>query len=203
MLILDPRFRWGDGGALGTNSQTVVAFVVMPTALSVSPPDLALREAFWAMLDDYAAHDPAEGEFFSRARPDFAAYVQSLNDEEQGINIPEGWVPCSHRWLLTESRDVAGTVRVRHNILLPYLAEEGGHIGYDVAPTFRGRGYAVQCLQAGLAVARTLGLTRVLVCADTDNPASWKTIEKCGGVLEREFYSNRFKCQVRRYWIEL
>ena len=175
----------------------------MPSDFVVSPPDVALRDSFWATLDDYAAHDPAEGEYFSRARPDFAAYVHSLNDEEQGLNLPPGWVPCSHRWLLNEAGAILGLVRVRHNILPRFLAEEGGHIGYDVPPSHRGHGYAAACLQAGLAIARTLGLSRVLLCADTHNPASWKTIEKCGGVLETEFYSTYFKSQVRRYWIDL
>ena len=170
---------------------------------TVSPPDVALREAFWAMLDDYAAHDPAEGDFFNSARPDFAAYVQSLLDEEQGLNLRPGWVPCTHRWLVDEAGRVMGLVRVRHNILPKFLAEEGGHIGYDVPPSRRGHGYAAYCLLAGLEVARALGLDRVLLCADADNPASWKTIEKCGGVLETEFYSTYFKTLVRRYWIDL
>jgi len=170
---------------------------------TVSPPDVALRDAFGAMLDDYAAHDPARREFFDAARPDFAAYVQRLLDEEQGLNLPPGWVPCTHRWLIDEAPSIIGQVRVRHNILPPFLAEEGGHIGYDVPPSHRGHGYAALCLQAGLEVARALGLTRVLLCADAHNPASWKTIEKCGGVLENEFYSSYFKTRVRRYWIDL
>jgi predicted acetyltransferase len=170
----------------------------------VSPPDLALRAAFWAMLDDYAARDPENGESFYRARPDFDGYVQSLLAEEQGLGLPAGWVPCTHRWLHDDaSGALLGLVRVRHHILPRFLAEEGGHIGYDVPPAQRGHGYAVACLRAGLAVARTLGLARVLVCADTDNPASWKTIEKCGGGLETEFYSSYWKTRVRRYWIDL
>ena len=170
---------------------------------TVSPPDVALCDAFGAMLDDYAAHDPARREFFDAARPDFAAYVQRLLDEEQGLNLPPGWVPCTHRWLIDEAPCIIGQVRVRHNILPRFLAEEGGHIGYDVPPSRRGHGYAALCLQAGLEVARALGLTRVLLCADAHNPASWKTIEKCGGVLENEFYSSYFKTMVRRYWIDL
>ena len=169
---------------------------------TVSPPNASLREAFWATLDDYAAYDPARSEFFSAARPNFAAYVQGLLDEEQGLNLPPGWVPCTHRWLLDEAAAIIGLVRVRHNILPRFLAEEGGHIGYDVPPSHRGHGYAALCLQAGLEVACALGLPRVLLCADAHNPASWKTIEKCGGVLENEFYSTYFKTMVRRYWID-
>jgi predicted acetyltransferase len=168
----------------------------------VTKLELTHLEAFQRMLDDYASHDPKNGEFYARGREDFPAYVQSLDDEEHGINIRSGWVPCSHRWLLEEGGAIVGIVRVRHNLDNPFLAEEIGHIGYDVPPTFRGRGYGIACLQAGLDVARILHLERVLVCADTDNPASWRVIEHFGGVLEVERFSPHYQKMFRRYWIK-
>ncbi len=171
--------------------------------LRVSRPDNALQAAFWRMLDDYGARDPQCGEFYAAARADFPAYVQSLLDEEQGINLPPGYVPCSHRWLVDDGEEIVGIVRVRHNISTEFLANEAGHIGYDVPPCYRRRGYGIGCLQAGLARARELGLERVLVCADTDNPASWRTIEHCGGILEVECYSPHYQTLIRRYWIEV
>jgi predicted acetyltransferase len=160
------------------------------------------HEAFLQMLADYAAHDPQNGEFYQRGRTDFPAYVQRLENEEQGIIIRPGWVPCSHRWLLVDTGAIVGIVRIRHNISTPFLAEEAGHIGYDVPPSFRGHGYGIACLMAGLEVACTLGLECVLLFADTDNPASWRTIEHCGGVFEKEFYSSHYQTLVRRYWID-
>ncbi len=160
------------------------------------------REAFLRMLEDYESHDPPNGEFYARGRADFPAYVQSLADEEQGINLRPEWVPCSHRWLLDDRGAILGIVRIRHNIEPRFLAEEAGHIGYDVPPSFRGHGYGIACLQAGLEEARRLCLARVLLCADTNNPASWRTIEHCGGVLETERYSAHYQTLVRRYWIE-
>ena len=163
---------------------------------------LAHRQAFQQMWEDYAAHDPQNGEFYARGWEDFPAYVQSLDDEEHGIALIADRAPCSHRWLLDDAGAIVGIVRVRHNINNAFLAEEVGHIGYDVPPSVRGRGYGIACLQAGLEVARKLHLERVLVCADTDNPASWRTIEHCGGVLEVERYSPHYKKKFRRYWIE-
>jgi len=171
--------------------------------IDVLKPAVALRPDFFRMLDDYDAHDPENGEFYSGARVDFGAYVQSLLDEEQGLCLPDGYVPCSHRWLIDGAHEMVGIVRVRHTIGTPFLAEEAGHIGYDVPPSQRGRGYGAASLRAGLAEARRLGLERVLLCADANNPASWRTIEACGGVLERESRSEFFACLVRRYWIEI
>ena len=164
--------------------------------------NLAHRQAFLQMLADYDSNDPKNGKFYERGREDFPAYLQRLDDDEDGVNLPPGSVPCSHRWLLDDTGAIVGVVRIRHNIGTRFLAEEIGHIGYDVPPSFRGMGYGIACLKAGLEVARTLGLERVLVCADTNNPASWRTIEHCGGILEIERFSPHYKKPFRRYWIE-
>lgn len=170
--------------------------------LTVTGPDVAFQDAFFRMLTDYDRNDPTTGEYYAPARADFLAYVESLRNEENGIDLREGMVPCSHRWLLHESHDIVGIVRVRHNIGTEYLAIEAGHIGYDVPPSFRGQGFGLAALKAGLQRARELGIQRVLVCADTDNPASWRTIERCGGVLEAELMSKHYGSLYRRYWIE-
>ncbi|MEZ4869589.1 MAG: GNAT family N-acetyltransferase [Caldilineaceae bacterium] len=166
----------------------------------MAKPMVALQSAFLRMVDDYDAHDPATGAGYRQARADFPAYVQQLHDDEQGLI---GIVPYSHRWLVIPDEIVVAVVRVRHHINAPLLSNEFGHIGYDVAPSYRRRGYGVAALQAGLAHARELGLGRVLLYADSDNPASWRTIERCGGRLEVEQYSSYYQSLVRRYWITL
>jgi len=168
--------------------------------LSTSKPTLALRDAFLRMVDDYDTHDPQTGAGYRQARQDFAAYVQGLHDDEKGL---VGIVPYSHRWLVSVTEIVVAVVRVRHHINSELLANEFGHIGYDVAPSFRRRGVGVAALQAGLVHAAELGLERVLLYANTDNPASWRTIERCGGVLTAEQYSAYYQCLVRQYWITI
>jgi predicted acetyltransferase len=112
-------------------------------------------------------------------------------------------VPCSHRWLVHREGAVVGVVRIRHQLTTDFLRNEVGHIGYDVPPSQRGHRLGRVALQAGLDHARELGLADVVLYADTDNPASWRTIEHCGGVLESEHYSPHYQCLVRRYRIAL
>ena len=169
--------------------------------MEVTEPDVARRDAFIRMLDDYSAHDPNTGEYYEPVRNCFSAYVQGLKDEELGLNIQPGYVPCSHRWLVEEG-EIVGIVRIRHHLNTQFIADYG-HIGYDVPPSVRGRGYGIRALRAGLDEARLRGIARVLVCADAKNPASWKTIERCGGVLEEERFYAEHDVLVRRYWIEI
>lgn len=170
-------------------------------SLLITKPTVALRDAFLRMVDDYDAYDPQTSKRYQQARPNFATYVQGLHDDEQGL---VGIVPYSHRWLVNPAVEmVVAVVRVRHHINSELLANEFGHIGYDVAPSFRRRGYGVAALRAGLDQAAELGLERVLLYADTDNPASWRTIERCGGVLTAERYSDYYHCLVRQYWITI
>ena len=165
--------------------------------------DPSHRDAFLRMLDDYAANDPEPGTWYEKGRESFDVYLQYLDYDERGIDLAEGIVPCSHRWLVDDQGDIVGIVRVRHNIDMPFLFDEVGHIGYDVPPKHRGNGFAVKSLETGLQVARDLRITKVLICADDVNPPSWRTIERCGGVFERSYWSDYWNCQVRRYWIEL
>jgi predicted acetyltransferase len=105
--------------------------------------------------------------------------------------------------LVNREGGIAGVVRVRHQLTTDFLIHEVGHIGYDVPPSQRGRRLGRVALQAGLDHARELKLADVVLYADTDNPASWRTIEHCGGVLESEHYSPHDQCLVRRYRITL
>ena len=171
--------------------------------MTVVRPNQSHRDAFLRMLDDYEANDPENGKWYARGRESFDVYVDYLDKDEKGIDLQPGIVPCTHLWLIDDEGNIVGIVRTRHNIDTPHLFEEVGHIGYDVPPSHRGNGYAILSLQAGLQIARDHGITKVLICADDANPPSWRTIERCGGVFERSYWSDYWNCQVRRYWIEL
>ena len=156
-----------------------------------------------ALLADIERYDPPNADFYAPARVDFAAYVQSLLDEEQGLDLREGWVPCTHRWLLSSDGILVAVTRVRHNISTAFLAENGGHIGYDVAPSHRGLGYGHAALRASLAEAQRLGIQRVLLFTGADNAASRRIIERQGGELASISYSEFWGEMLCKYWIDV
>jgi len=91
---------------------------------------------------------------------------------------------------------------LRHQ-LTPALEHEGGHIGYDIRPSARRRGFGTLILALTLERARILGLARALLTCDTDNTASARIIERNGGALAARVVSNRTGKLISQYWIEL
>ena len=131
----------------------------------------------------------------------FERYVQVLQEQERGINLPENFVPSSFLFAFLGKR-IVGRASIRHR-LPEHRGYVNGHIGYVVVPEFRRRGCATAILRLSLRFAREkLGLARVLVTCDDDNVGSMKTIEKCGGILENIVSEPDLLVPKRRYWID-
>lgn len=167
----------------------------------ISNPSVAHKREFVTMVTDFEIRDPANAAFYADAKRDFEAYVRSLLDEECGINLKAGRVPCTHRWLVESGGAVVGATRLRHHIDTPFLAREGGHIGYDVAPSWRGKGYGHQALGAAIEEARRLNIERLLLFADESNEPSRRVITRQGGELEAVVFSEHWNQRVCKYWI--
>jgi predicted acetyltransferase len=130
---------------------------------------------------------------------DIVSYIQTVEDHEQGVNLPEYWVPATTFWLIDNSRFV-GHVNIRHE-LTKKLQQEGGHIGYAIRPSERRKGRGSEILRLALIEAKRLELERALLTCDDVNIGSQKIIEKNGGVLQDTIqYEGKL---VRRYWIGL
>lgn len=113
------------------------------------------------------------------AERDFTAFVaKKLADATRRT---ETLVPKTHLWAMAEE-ELVGRISIHHE-LNDALRLEGGHIGYDTVPSFRGRGVATEMLRQALPLARGLGLTEVLITCDDTNTASIRVIEANGGSL--------------------
>ena len=166
-------------------------------------PDVALHASWLKSLDEWGSA-PQDGSGYHADQHDvqsaegFAAWVQYLRERSDPRTPMEpGFVHATHWWIVEEG-EYLGAITLRHS-LTDKLLEGGGHIGYGVRPSARGRGLAAWALGEVVKHARKQGLERVLVTCDDANPASFKTIERNGGVLEdvRETWLGT----TRRYWI--
>lgn len=167
-----------------------------------------LRPEMRDALVDYAADFTAAGEDrYAHITPEmgweeFAALLHKQEADAQVDGLPSGRVPQTVYFLVRTGGMILGSARLRHT-LTPLLEREGGHIGYDVRPSQRGKGYATLLLGLILEEARHLGLTRILITCDEDNLASSRVIEKNGGILIDKLISEEDGKLVRRYWINL
>jgi len=128
----------------------------------------------------------------------FAAWLERLRRRSDDSREPDR-VPAT-TWWIVEDGNYLGAITLL-STLTEKLLEGGGHIGYGVRPSARGRGIAGWALGQVLEIARSRGMERVLITCDEDNKASAKTIERNGGVLED--IRQTWLGPTRRYWIEL
>ncbi|BCJ77880.1 hypothetical protein CS0771_74240 [Catellatospora sp. IY07-71] len=147
------------------------------------PPTPRVRDSFLTAVEEYLAEDtylrtrygdvPAEG---------FDRHLEQLAAEATE------WSPLRRRsvarttlWWV-EGTVFLGEIRIRHR-LTDNSRREGGHIGYDVRPSARGRGHARAMLAAALPVAAGLGIECALLTVEAGNTPSRRIIEGAGGLL--------------------
>lgn len=129
----------------------------------------------------------------------WSIYLGRLDAARKGIDLPVGFVAST--FLVADvDNEIVGRTSIRHE-LNEFLAREGGHIGYCVLAEHRRRGYATEILRQSLAIARAVGVERVLLTCDDDNVGSATVIESCGGVLESLTEAGETGRPMRRYWI--
>ena len=117
----------------------------------------------------------------------YDAWLKQLADNSDKSTADKNWVAAS-TFLAVRKTDgkLIGMIDIRHE-LNDFLQSYGGHIGLGIRPSERGKGYAAKITAEGLTFCKTIGLQKVMLACYKDNPASRKTIEKCGGILEKEF----------------
>ena len=176
----------------------------MPVRPHLRRPHVRFRESFGAAVDEFRAEglddrtrsDQDLGACADWSSADgFAGYVRAITTPENEQAVVEDRVPSTRLWWATDA-EYLGRLDLRHG-LTPALCEVGGHIGYAVRPSARGRGHATAMLREALVVvARVIGLERVLLTCDVDNVPSRRVITANGGELEDQ------RAQKLRFWIE-
>ena len=93
----------------------------------------------------------------------------------------KGFVPGYHFKIRNQRREEVGHLNVRIGET-DHVRFAAGHIGYEIAEEYRGKGYAGE---ACLAAAPWIGtvLDTVLITTDPDNFPSIRTIERIGATF--------------------
>ena len=173
--------------------------------LYLAKPDLIYCEKYNDMMTEWGESKTQIAPWFlgseAMTLDEFARFVRMLDDCEHGIVDPK-YSATSSYFVVDEADRLIGAASLRH-----YLTVEGlrtwGHIGYGVRPSERRKGYAVQILHMMLDQAKKKGMYRVLIGVHESNIGSWRTVEKCGGVLENVVHIEQDEEPIRRYWIDI
>ncbi len=124
-------------------------------------------------------------EYNGISRQDFGDALDCIIANSEGERLPEGYVPATS-YFLWDGENIGGKFDLRH-----YLCESritgAGHIGYHIAPEYRGKGYA----SAGLALllkeaAKTVPEDEIYLRVRRNNPASLRVMLKNGGYIKDE-----------------
>lgn len=127
-----------------------------------------------AMLKDKETNPFVE----SGKTEDFAAYV-TKSDRSEVRQEGQTWSTYTHYFAFLDG-EIAGLLSCFWDIDHPDCLELG-HLGYMLAPSFRGQGRAGELVSFGLARFREKGATKIYIAMDEDNLVSRKTAEKVGG----------------------
>lgn len=173
--------------------------------LRLVEPGSQYKESFLQGVREFQREGAMRQYSVSRLNADFESFLHRLYLRQHSKTLPPNIVPSLYFWLIDDDGvqgTYVGTLRISPT-LDDFLRRVGGHIGYQVRPALRCKGYGRQLLALGLQRARELGLTRVLVTCDEDNIGSKKVIEYNGGQLENAIHVEGSTTRKLRYWIDL
>ena len=169
--------------------------------MTLIEPSLGLKDTYAEMAREFVREGAQQGRW-AVDEASFERFVLELRRQARGDDLASGRVPQTTYWLLRSDGVIVGTSRLRHR-LTPELEVFGGHIGYDVRPSERRKGYGTQLLALTLERARTLGITHVMLTCDDDNVASYRVMERNGGRLADRVNRPDTGRLARRYWFAL
>ena len=117
----------------------------------------------------------------------FDEWLENTDRNHDPKTVRSDWAVATTFFAVRKSDGkMLGMIDVRHELTVPFLQEYAGHIGYAVRPSERRKGYATRMLKLALSYCRSIGIPAVRLGCYTDNKASIRTIQRCGGVCIEE-----------------
>ena len=166
-------------------------------------PTIEYAEDIWQFRQEIM--DSSDNDKFAGCGPleesqNALEWIETVKTRSSVDTCPEDKVP-SNVYIAVRLADnrIVGIIDLRHHINHPILSTWGGHIGYYVRPTERGKGYGKEMLRQNLKNAQNRGIEKVLITCSEGNIASEKTILANGGVFESTITVGDE--EMKRYWI--
>lgn len=159
-------------------------------------PTLADKTAILEMIEEFRSMDSPMDGFWGEEDFDYESWLERNVTAEMGVGLPANVVPSIQYVSFDDSNQSLGFLNLRLS-LNESLLQHGGHIGYSIRPSERGKGYAKEQLYLGLLEAMSKNISRVLVTCHVGNEASRRTILSQGGQLENQVG------ETERYWIDV
>jgi predicted acetyltransferase len=155
-----------------------------PPFVELARPHLRFKNSFLEALAEYQAENRYMDLDLNHLQKHFEGYVEGLLAQE--FTRSSTRVPDTIYWGIDKMGHFIGRISLRHE-LNEFLSRAGGHIGYDVRPSMRGRGYASEMLKLCLQTPKAKEISNLLLTCDEDNEASKAVILKNGGTLGGRF----------------
>ncbi|MBL0846826.1 MULTISPECIES: GNAT family N-acetyltransferase [Mammaliicoccus] len=128
-------------------------------------------------------------------------FKKMLMMQKEAINpINKDFVKAK-TFVLIDNQHIVGAVNIRY-ALNEFLENKGGHVGYGVRKSERGKGYATKLLEYALIELREESVEKALITCDENNLASQKVIIHNNGVEAEPFISDDNEI-TKRFWINL
>ena len=134
-------------------------------------------------------------------QPSFEEFINRIGQLSQWDDKEKQVAKSSVFLLIDETVEkILGCLWLRHHIDFPIDREYGGHIGYGIRPSERGKWYATEMLRLGLDIMRSIGITQVHISCHADNIASENVILTNGWMIFGESMDKNQK-KLRQYLI--
>jgi len=147
-------------------------------------PSKELKGLIWDYRQEYFDFGEAsiDGSYGLARYKDFDQWLEDVLSVEKNQLSKRNVHESTFFSIRQSDNKIIGSIQIRHS-LTPKLERHGGHIGYAIRPSERGKGYGKKQLSLGLDIAERLGVRKVVITCNADNIASSKTIISCGGRL--------------------
>ena len=175
--------------------------------LYLKEPTMDEKEELIKMVNEFAdANDEYQFEGLGNFKKIYDSFYEEFYDGlevNKHINqINPEWANQTSYVLIDENGHIYGAANIRHE-LKGKLREIGGHVGYGIRPSERGKGYATLQLKLLLEKMDKMGIDNALITCRENNIGSIKTMNKFIGTADSLIPSRYEGIMEYRYWVDV